>query len=77
MKNEIILARLDLGGPPHRNPDGQEILCPHLHLHREGYGDKWAYPLPVDFTNPNDAWLILNEFMDYCNIVDKPDIRRN
>jgi hypothetical protein len=36
----IILMRLDLDGPPHRNPDGAEIPCPHLHLYREGYGDK-------------------------------------
>ncbi|MBI5273766.1 MAG: DUF1829 domain-containing protein [Chlamydiales bacterium] len=27
-RNIIILARLDLGGPLHRNPDGTEIPCP-------------------------------------------------
>jgi hypothetical protein len=27
----IILVRLDLGGSPHRNPDGEEIPGPHLH----------------------------------------------
>ena len=36
----IILARLDLDGPPHRNPNGQEIGPRHLHLYREGYADK-------------------------------------
>jgi len=36
----VILARLDFGGAPHRNPDGEEIGSPHLHLYREGYGDK-------------------------------------
>jgi hypothetical protein len=36
----IILMRLDLDGPPHQNPDGEEIPCPHLHIYREGYGDK-------------------------------------
>jgi hypothetical protein len=25
----ITLLRLDLGGRPHRNPDGEEIPCPH------------------------------------------------
>ena len=25
-----ILARLDFGGAPHRNPDDEEIPCPHL-----------------------------------------------
>jgi len=43
----IILMRLDLDGPPHRNPDGVEIPCPHLHIYREGYGDKWAIGAPV------------------------------
>ena len=29
----VILARLDFGGSPHRNPDDEEISCPHLHLY--------------------------------------------
>lgn len=37
----IVLARLDFAAP-HRNPDGTEVGVPHLHLYREGYGDKWA-----------------------------------
>ncbi len=51
-KKTVILARLDIGGPPHRNPDGKEILSPHLHLYREGHDDDWAYPLPREFHNP-------------------------
>jgi len=76
VRKEIVLARLDLGGPPHRNPDGEEIVCPHLHLYREGYGDKWAYALTNYFTNPSDIWLTLEEFMNYCNIIEKPNILR-
>jgi len=76
VRKEIVLVRLDLGGPPHRNPDGLEILCPHIHLYREGFGDKWAYPLPVLFTNPTDSLLVLEQFMDYCNIKEKPNIQR-
>ena len=41
----IVLVRVDFGGAPHRNPDGTEVPCPHLHLYREGFGDKWAQPL--------------------------------
>jgi hypothetical protein len=44
----IVLVRLDLGGPGHRNPDGEEISTPHLHVYREGYGDKWAVPVPTE-----------------------------
>ena len=32
----VILARLDIAGPPHTNPDGERVECPHLHLYREG-----------------------------------------
>ena len=41
----VILARLDFGGRPHRNPDDTRIGSPHLHLYREGYADKWAFPV--------------------------------
>lgn len=70
----MILARLDIGGPPHRNPDGEEIACPHLHVYREGYGDKWAFPLPDSFSNHEDAWKTLFEFMDFCNVSTRPTI---
>lgn len=73
-RKAIILARLDLAGPPHRNPDDQEIACPHLHLYREGYGDKWAMPLPNELTNIDDIFDLLHAFMDYCKIIGKPKI---
>jgi len=73
-RSVIVLARVDLGGPPHRNPDGGEIKCPHIHLYREGYGDRWAKALPDCFSNPNDVWKTIDEFMNFCNIVTKPSI---
>ena len=73
----VVLARLDFGGAPHRNPDGEEIGSPHLHLYREGFGDKWAYPVSDDhFPNPHDTWQTLQDFMRYCNIVVPPVIQR-
>lgn len=73
----IGLARLDLDGPPHRNPDGQEIGPRHLHLYREGYGLKWAFEIPGDrFSNLDDAFVALQDFMRFCNIIAMPDIRR-
>ncbi|MBS3959524.1 MAG: hypothetical protein KGZ52_09005 [Xanthomonadaceae bacterium] len=75
-RKAVILARLDLAGPPHRNPDGEEIDCPHLHLYREGYGDKWAAPLPAVFTGIEDAFQLMDVFMDYCRVVGKPIIER-
>ncbi len=73
----IVLARLDFGGAPHRNPDGEEIACPHLHLYRCGFGDKWAVPVPSDrFPDTSDLWRTLQDFMAYCNITKPPNIER-
>ncbi|MEI6875039.1 MAG: hypothetical protein WCL50_07900 [Spirochaetota bacterium] len=73
-RKTVILARLDLGGPPHRNPDGEEIPCPHLHHYREGYGDKWATAAPANFAATGATLDLLDEYMSYCNIVGKPII---
>lgn len=73
----VVLVRLDLGGAPHRNPDDAEIPAPHLHLYREGYGDKWAIPLPAEhFRDPSDVWTTFEDFLRYCNITRPPDIER-
>lgn len=73
----IPLVRVDLGGPPHTNPDGETIACPHIHLYREGFGDKWATPLPAEFlANGEDAASVLDEFFRFCHIVEPPRIRR-
>lgn len=73
-RKTIVLLRLDIGGAPHRNPDGQEIPSPHLHIYKEGYGDKFAYPLPREFTFCENTLDYLDTFMDYCNIVGKPNL---
>lgn len=76
-RKTVILARLDFGGPPHRNPDDQEIAGTHLHIYREGYGDKWAFPVsPAQFPNITDRWLMLQNFMGFCNIVQAPHLQR-
>jgi hypothetical protein len=73
----IILYRLDIDGAPHRNPDGQEIPCPHLHRYREGYGDKWAVPAPIErFPNTADLTSTLDAFMKHCSITDPPKIEK-
>jgi hypothetical protein len=76
-RQAIILMRLDLDGPPHRNPDDQEIPCPHLHVYREGYGGKWAIPAPIDlYPNVQDLFSTLDAFMLHCNITEPPQIER-
>lgn len=73
-KSNFILARLDLGGPPHRNPDGEEIPCPHLHLYREGLNDKYAIPLPEEFVTCSTIVDFFYSFLSYCNITIEPKI---
>ena len=73
-RTAIVLARLDLGGPPHQNPDGEKLGRNHLHLYREGYDDKYAFPLPEEFKGISDTFGFLDSFMDYCVIIRKPTI---
>ncbi|WP_046868572.1 DUF6978 family protein [Microvirga massiliensis] len=77
VRSSVVLARIDFGGAPHRNPDGEEVACPHIHLYREGYGDRWAYPVPAEhFAQPDDHWQTLVDFMRYCNIIQQPIFER-
>jgi hypothetical protein len=73
----VPLVRIDMAGPMHTNPDGVDILCPHMHLYRDGYGMKWAAPLPTDvFTDPSDLWQTLVDFFVYCSITKPPIINK-
>lgn len=76
-RKTIVLARLDLGGRPHRNPDDSPVDSPHLHVYREGYHDRWAYPVPQDrFPNLGDPHRVLGDFLRFCNVVDPPFFER-
>lgn len=73
----VVLVRLDLGGAPHRNPNGEEISVPHLHVYREGYGDKWAVPVPADrFRSVANLWQTFEDFMRFCNVTQPPHVKR-
>jgi hypothetical protein len=74
-RDVVILLRLDLNGPPHRNPDGNRVPCPHLHIYREGYDVRWAYSLePTQFSDPSRVVDTLADFLRYCNFVQNPVI---
>ena len=53
-----------------------EVGEPHIHYFREGYGDAWAYPVPPEFDDLDDVKKTVNQFLDKCNVVDKPIIQR-
>lgn len=73
----VILVRLDFGAKPHRNPDSNIVISPHIHIYREGFGHKWAEPINKNyFSKPNDIGQLLKDFMKYCNITQPPVIDR-
>lgn len=75
-KQVVVLARVDVDGPTHRNPDGAEVPCPHLHVYREGFGDKWAQPLPPTFADATDLWQTLEDFCRFCNVAGPVPVER-
>lgn len=68
----INLVRVDLvTRKAHTNPDGVKIEEPHIHLYREGYNLRWAYPLKdiIPVIDPNeDITTSFKHFCDYCHI---------
>ena len=47
--NNNILLRIETKGPRHRNPNGDYISGPHIHIYIENFEDDWA--IPLDNTN--------------------------
>ena len=76
-RQAIILMRPDLDGRPHRNPDGTEVSCPHLHIYREGYGDKWAVAAPADiYPNTLDLFSTFGAFLAHCHVTEPPNVQK-
>jgi len=71
-----VLARIDVDGAPHTNPDGGKVGPTHLHVYREGFEDKWAVELdPAIFTTPTDLGQAYVDFCRFCNISDPPPLQ--
>lgn len=76
-RNVVVLARLDLHGAPHTNPDGEQIGGTHLHLFREGFDAKWAFPLDIEtFRDPSDFALAFNDFCRLCRVENPPVVQQ-
>lgn len=75
-RTAIVLVRLDIDGSPHTNPDGQQIGGTHIHLYREGYEDRWAFPLDQEvFKDVRNPTGLLEDFCGYCSIRGLPPIQ--
>jgi len=70
-RRDIVLIRLDIDGPPHSNPDGTFVPCPHIHFYREGFDVKWAFPLPNGgFSDLTNLETTLLDFLKHCKVSD-------
>ena len=84
-RDVIILARLELNGPRHRNPPdspykaGEWISGSHLHLYREGLDDRVAYELEdaPEWDNGQlpDGIAALERFLRFCAVTAWPPIQ--
>jgi len=75
-KKNIILIRFDSQGK-HINPDKTFFDGPHLHVYKEGYNDKFAYPISVLGLNETNFTIqdALSKLLDYFNVIEIPKIQ--
>ncbi|MBA7515330.1 hypothetical protein ES705_07369 [subsurface metagenome] len=74
-RQTIILLRYDANGR-HTNPDGATFDGPHVHIYKEGFDDKFAYPVTdigIDETDGMKA--VLEKFLIYRNVKSIPSIQ--
>jgi len=81
----VVLARLDLDGPAHRNPPnapylpGQRLLCPHFHRYTEGFDDRVAWQVAdvagLSLRDATNGVLCLEDFLRYCAVQNLPNVQ--
>lgn len=73
-RQTIIMLRYDNAGR-HTNPDGVLFDGPHVHLYREGYNDKFAFPVSeINVTVNEPMEEVFNKIMQFCNVKSLPAI---
>ncbi|MFH0856986.1 MAG: hypothetical protein V1860_03755 [bacterium] len=67
----IILVRFDSHGL-HTNPDNKQFDGPHVHIYKEGFDDKFAFPVSEIGVDENAIGKeeVLKTFLNYCNVKD-------
>ena len=73
-RQTIILLRYDSGGR-HTNPDGLMMEGAHVHLYREGYNDRFAFPVSEISIDPTDEMdTVFRKILHFCNVTKFPVI---
>lgn len=73
-RQTLIMLRYDNGGR-HTNPDGETFEGPHVHLFKEGFNDKFAYPISIINIEETDTMEVrFKKILHFCNIKDCPDL---
>ncbi|HET8810816.1 MAG TPA: hypothetical protein VFM65_11205 [Flavobacteriaceae bacterium] len=73
-RQSIILLRYDNGGR-HTNPDGVSFDGPHVHIFREGFNDKFAFPVSeLNINDTNSIDEVLDKLLQFCNVTKRPTI---
>ena len=73
-RQTIIMVRY-CSSVRHTNPDGVTFDGPHVHLFREGYDDKFAFPVSdIGVTVGEGMDVVLMKLLRYCNVTGVPAI---
>lgn len=71
-RQTIILVRYCNAGR-HTNPDGEKFIGPHVHLFREGFEDKFAFPISAIGIDDGDRInIVLEKLLTFCNVTARP-----
>jgi len=73
-RKTIPLLRFDF--KRHTNPDGKIFKGAHVHIYREGFDDKFAFPVSEIGIDENNLTKdkVLESFLQYCNVINSPNI---
>ncbi len=67
-RQTLPIFRFDSYGV-HTNPDGEKVEEFHIHIYKEGFGDKFAYPASeFGIDNDDTMDIVLQKILRYCNI---------
>jgi|ERR1019366_698503 hypothetical protein len=73
-RQTVILLRYDNGGR-HTNPDGVLFEGAHVHLYREGFNDKFVFPISeIGVDNSDSMDKVFDKIMHFCNVKKFPII---